>query len=169
VDPVRALGPLPAKARRFAPSDLHVTVAFLGPVGDAAAARAFEAAGALDMAPLDVRLGAVHLLGSKRRPSAVAALVDAGGPALVEAMAAHRAAMWEAAGARRDDRPPLPHVTLARIARRATPAERRAVAAALEGRRLDVSGRVTRLALYTWAEDRTQALFRIVTERPLGP
>ena len=63
---------------------------------------------------------------------------------------------------------PLPHVTLARIQRKASGAQREEAlrwAAAL-----DVAGaplRVDRLALYTWAADRKARLFRLVAERPL--
>jgi len=60
-------------------------------------------------------------------------------------------------------------MTLARIQRRANRAERRE--ALRWAREIDLRGvtfRVRSIALYTWADDRQERLFRIVEEQILG-
>lgn len=157
-----ALGGAPAHVRTFHPDDLHATIAFLGPVSRAAADAGWAAL-ALDLAPSDVRLGRVEALGA----SALSALLES--PAIDRAIGAARGAVWKAAAARPDERPPLGHVTVARIGRRASPPERRAAiawAASLDLTRCPA--RIARVALYTWAEDRRERLFRVVESRMLG-
>ena len=64
-------------------------------------------------------------------------------------------------------RPPKAHVTLARPQRSATLSQREAALVWAKALRLrDVRVRLGAPALYTWAEDRSRALFRIVTTRP---
>jgi 2'-5' RNA ligase len=157
----------PHGVRVFAPSDLHVTVAFLGPVDEAAAARGWEAlswgAGAID-----ATLGAVVGMGSPRRPSAYSALFDRGRPELEAGIAASRDAVYAAAGARPDERPAKAHLTLARPGRSASATDRAAGLRWAEG--LSLSGtpvRLDRAALFTWTEERSHGLFRIVADRPL--
>jgi 2'-5' RNA ligase len=153
----------PTATRLFAAEDLHVTVAFLGAVDDRAALRAFGAARARAPAAMWARLGSVHPFGSKRNPSALSAEVEDEDDRVSSAIVDLRAPLLEAAGARPDRRPPRPHVTLARIARRARPEERRAALA--WGTSLDLGAPrlpLHRLALYTWARDRRRSLFRIV-------
>ncbi|MET0390284.1 MAG: hypothetical protein ABW321_30210 [Polyangiales bacterium] len=163
----QALTPPPA-VRLFAPTDLHLTVAFLGAASETRALAAFELAADFPLAPLEVRLGALEGLGGKRRPSAFSALLTQGRDAVEMALGTARSAMWERAGARADTRPPLAHVTLARPQRKATEVE---VAHALAwARALDLgapSCTLTTIALYTWSEDRSQTLFRRTRELPL--
>lgn len=158
----------PAAVRLFGPSDLHVTVAFLGPVREDRALAAFAHAALFPLDPRMVRLGPVECLGSKRRPSAFSALLLDGRAEVEAALGAVRERMWEAAEARRDTRPPLAHVTLARPSRRATTAEHRQ--AMRWATALDLgapSVRLHSIALYTWSEDRKSTLFRIVSSLPL--
>jgi 2'-5' RNA ligase len=164
---VRTLTP-PPSVRVFAETDLHITLAFLGRVGEERALRAFAQVEQLTLAPLETRLGEVVLLGPAHRPSAFSALPVEGRARLEEAMAALRDVICDTAGAPRETRPPLAHVTFARPLRRASPKERRAA----EGwaRALQLCAPrvcVKRVALYTWAEDRARNLFRCVVERPL--
>jgi 2'-5' RNA ligase len=80
-----------------------------------------------------------------------------------------RAPLLEAAGAPPDDRDALPHMTFARIQRRATPKERRAALAWARSLDLgDASFVIRSVALYTWTEDRRERLFQIVKQRFLG-
>lgn len=156
------LPPPPAAARLFAPGDLHLTVAFFGAVEAEAAGRAFATARRWAAGPLSVRLGPVRAFGSKRQPSALSAVPTEGAEELAHAIGAVRDPLLEIAGAPPDGRPPRPHVTLARVSRRARADERRAALAWAEG--LDLGEpvvRLDRLALYTWAHDRRRALFRI--------
>lgn len=167
--PIRAEGwferlPEPPRGvRRFSAGDLHATVAFLGAVGDEAARRGFAAARAWPTGPLPVRLGPVRPFGSKRHPSALSAVFGEGNDAVVDAISEVRDEVLAAADARPDPRPPLPHVTLARIGRRAGPEDRRHALA--WARTVDlgaVSTVLDRVALYTWSDDRRRSLFRIV-------
>lgn len=159
----------PPRVRLFAKADLHITVAFFGDVDEAAARRAFTAAEAWPTGPLSARLGEVRALGNPRRPSALSVIVGEGFDAIAGAVGVVRDDMFKLAGSRRDGRPPLPHVTLARIERRASNQERRA---ALEwAGQVDLGAPVIeldRIALYTWAPDRRQRLFEIADERTLA-
>jgi 2'-5' RNA ligase len=166
--------PPPRGFRAFHPDDLHLTVAFLGPCGDEAALRALAAldeALASDpslRAPIETSLGEVVPMGDPRRYSALSALLVAGRAETEARMAALRDPLADAAGSRREVRPPKAHVTLARPSRTASPADRRAGLAwagalALE----DVHVRLDRVALYTWSLDRGSRLFRIVAARAL--
>lgn len=162
---LEALQPPPG-VRMFGPRDLHVTVAFLGPVREDQARAAF--AQSFSLAPLQVQLGPVECLGSKRRPSAFSALLLGGRAEVEAAMGAARERMWEAAEARRDTRPPLAHVTFARPMRRASDAEHKQAVRWATALELGApSAQLDRIALYTWSEDRSVTLFRIVQELPL--
>jgi RNA 2',3'-cyclic 3'-phosphodiesterase len=172
---VLELPPLPATLRRFHPEDVHLTLAFLGGVGEAGAERALAA---LDqglarapLAALEISLGeVVPMGGSRRHYSALSALLASGRAEATAALAALRDPLTEAAGGRRDTRPSKPHVTLARPMGRAG-AEGRTDGLAWAAS-LDLGGvtaRLDRIALYTWSESRRERLFRIVAERRLAP
>ncbi len=159
------LGGAPEGVRLFAPSDLHVTLAFLGPVDEARARAAFDAVALDGLGPFDVTLGAVGLMGHPRRGTALAAIVRDATGALASAIETRRDAVLAAAGAPPEDRPPRPHVTVARIARRASPPQRRAAIRWTE--HVDLSGlgaRLDRIALYTWSTDRPVTQFRVAHE-----
>lgn len=152
----------PAAVRIFHPDDRHVTAAFLGACSEAAAVAAFETARHVKGPITAGTFGATKPLGKPTRPSAFSALVDEGHDALEAVMAAHRDDWLAAVGRGSDPYDPLPHCTLARPLRRATDSERRTAIAWAE--RLPTAGvrfEVRPLALYTWAEDRREQLFRI--------
>jgi len=154
--------PAELPVRVFAPSDLHLTVAFLGAVSREAAHAAFAEAGSFALAPSEVRLGALVPLGRPARPSAFSALLCEGREAVEQAISAARGALFAAAGARPDHRPALAHLTLARPQRRASDLQVRAATAWACG--IDLGAPVVRLdqiALYTWSADRARQLFRI--------
>lgn len=159
----------PPSVRLFAPSDLHATLAFLGGCAEARARVAFRALDAAAAAPVRIRFGAVELFGHPRRGTALSATLRDGREELAERIVEQRAAAFEAAGARPETRPPRPHVTLGRIARRASRAEREA---ALEwAAHIDLEGleaTVDELALYTWSDERPRVQFRVV-ESLRGP
>lgn len=162
------LSPPPA-VRLFAPSDLHVTVAFLGAVGEERARAGFALSTGLPLSPLDSELGAVVALGGRRRPSAFSALPLGHRAQIERAMSDVRDRVCDAAGARRETRAALAHVTLARPTRGASDAE---VAAAKSWATALALGaprvRIESVALYTWSDDRARSLFRIVAEHTLG-
>jgi len=154
---------VPPSVRLFAPFDLHLTLAFLGPVDEAVARATFARVDPSVAAPVDVRLDGLRLMGHPRRGTALSATLAEGAEALAARTAAHRAALLEAAAARPDDRPPLPHLTVARIARRASRADRKAALRWAADRVLDdVTHRVDAIALYTWSDERPKRQFRIV-------
>jgi RNA 2',3'-cyclic 3'-phosphodiesterase len=160
--------PPPSGIRQFHPLDLHLTIAFLGPVPVAVAQHAFAQADAWPLGVLDLCLGTVQPLGNSRRPSAYAARIAQGQEALGAAMEWIRPAICSAAQIQPDTRPPLPHITLARPRHRATDLERQLGlewAQSLNLNRARV--RVDRIALYTWSTERKHQLFNIILQRSL--
>lgn len=166
------LGEAPKDVRLFAANDLHLTLAFLGPVGAERAGSAFDRLDVAALSRVDVSFGNVVVMGDPGKGTALAAELTDGGQTLTQQMRRDRDRLLAAAGARPEGREPLPHLTVARIGRRATPAARRAAltwAAALDLRGLGSSA--DRIALYTWSADRSRGtgnLFRIARERALG-
>jgi 2'-5' RNA ligase len=161
---------LPPAFRRYHPDDVHMTLAFLGGCGEAAALRAL---GALDERlasappePLQVALGEVVPMGSASRYTALSALLGRGRAEAVTCLGALRDALTEAASGRREKRAPKPHVTIARPRARA---DRDAGLRWARGLDLShVDARLERIALYTWSELRRERLFQIVAERRLS-
>jgi 2'-5' RNA ligase len=170
---VADLPPPPARVRAFVPADVHMTVAFAGRCGEAAAHSALATLDALldenPVDPFEVSLGEVVAMGGSRRGySALSALIALGREAAVNAIAQLEGPLLQAAAARPSTRPPNPHVTLARPERRAdaaTLAAGRSWAATLDLHHVVL--RIDRIALYTWAADRRERLFHIMAERPL--
>ena len=159
----------PEGYRRFVGEDLHLTVAFLGPVDEAAALAAWALHGAWREGAIPASFGALVAMGNPRRHSALSALLDRGWDeacALIEAL---RAPMLEAAGSRPDDRLPKPHVTFARPRQRATREERQAGIEWAAGIALqDVECVFEELCLYTWSHDRQRSLFRVAASARLA-
>jgi 2'-5' RNA ligase len=169
---VLELPEVPRALRRYHPDDVHLTLAFLGGVGEVGAERALAALDqrlAEETPPaLEVTLAEVVPMGGKRRYSALSALLEVGRTETSACITALRDALTEAASGRREKRPAKPHITIARPRSRATDADREQGLRWAEGLDLrSVSARLDRIALYTWSEDRRQRLFRIVTERRL--
>jgi 2'-5' RNA ligase len=169
---VLELPELPPGFRRYQPEDVHLTLAFLGGCGEAAAQRALQALDerllALDLPAIEISLGRVEAMGSRRAYSALSALLDRGRTEAEARIAALRDALTESANGRRERRKPKAHVTLARPRHRATEEQRRAGlawAGALDLRA--VQARLDRIALYTWHENRAAQLFQRVAERTL--
>ena len=154
----------PPRVRVFAAADLHVTLGFLGSVQASEAQKAWDRIGAFaSFRRVSGTFSGVEPLGHPRKPSALSAIVESGTEALSEMISEARAPLLEAAGAPEDTRPPLPHMTLARIQRRANAAERRAAlrwARDIDLREVEFTA--TSVALYTWSDDRQERLFKIV-------
>ena len=162
------LEPAPRGVRLFARPDTHLTVAFFGAVTEAHARDAFAACPEPDLMPTDVTFTHVELLGPRHKPSAISLIGTGEGAAEVAAcMGRVRGPLLVAAGARPDDRPPLPHVTVARVQRKATGEQRRAARSWALALPLPAEPvRVSELALYTWHPDRAERLFDVVARRP---
>lgn len=157
----------PHRLSTFHPEELHLTVAFLGGCGAEAAGAAWARAVALPHPDVSATLGGLAPMGKPRRPSAIAATLDQGHEAASAYVAEHRGGLLAAASARPDTRPPLPHVTIGRPPRK-LPADERAqiVAWARAQPPIGAPIRLSGLALYTWAEDRSVRQFTVVDRTP---
>ncbi len=172
----RALAGVPDGLRTFRGEDIHMTVAFLGAVGDE---RAYDAWRSMTRdeegaqrhlgSPFEVILGRTLPFGQPSQPSSlsvVPTLED--GPAKVF-ITKHRNRLRLAAGIKPESRSVRPHATIVRIKRRAAPEERRAALDwAVSMPALGQVVTISEVALYTWTENRTEQLFRIVERTPLG-
>ena len=156
----------PARVRVFSPDDVHLTVAFLGPCGEARARAAWATMADAVFPPFPVELGALKPMGNPRRPSALSVTISRGHEPVAQLIGELRGPACEAAGARTDNRPPRPHITVARPQRAASPDERRA-AVAWAASKAAVGAQLTlgELALYAWAYDRRVRQFRVVAQR----
>lgn len=168
-----SLPALPPGFLRYAPEDVHLTLAFLGACGEVGAERAWHALESelpnAGLRPFDATLGEVKGFGSRRPYSTLSATIVEGREQAVAALA-REGDLTMAASGRRSKRVPTPHVSLARVRGRA--AEGRFEAGLAWARGLDlreVRLRLNRIALYTWTPMRRERLFRIVAERPLAP
>jgi 2'-5' RNA ligase len=170
VDGLRLHPAPPRRVRVFATSDLHVTLGFLGSVEESDARRAWDRIGDYpSFQRVTGSFSGIEPLGHPAKPSALSAMVDAGREPLAEMIAEARETLLSAAGAPEDTRPPLPHMTLARIQRRANAAERRQ--ALRWAHTIDLRGvtfTAPSVALYTWADDRQERLFQIVERYVFG-
>lgn len=153
---------LPAGLRRFHPSDLHITIAFLGGVTPEAAWTAWRAA-CIDAGPFTVALGPPAALGKPRRPSAFGLDLGEGGDAVAHVIGQWRDPLRRAAGLSDETREPRPHLTLGRPPRRGGDAIRaRALEWVASYRPPATPITLDRIALYTWADDRRERQFQIV-------
>lgn len=160
------LPPPPAGTRLVAAADLHLTIAFLGGIEEPRARAAFAESSRAATPPVAIVLGAVVPMGNPRRPSALAARVEAAGPerrSFSHRLAASRDAILAAAKLPREERAMKPHVTLARLRRRATSEERRrALAWATKCDLTSVRFELDRVALYTTARDPRTRVYDII-------
>lgn len=159
----------PPELRRFAAADLHCTVAFLGPCGEQRALTAWAAVATLRTSPIAVRAGGWRALGSPRQPSAYGLTFAEGREPLCALLRRWEPVAREAAGLAPASRPPLPHVTLLRpkrreAARMIAPMRDWMAQAPLP----ETPALLLELALYTWAPERRERLFRIAARRALG-
>ncbi len=159
---------VPPGLRLFHPADLHLTVAFLGSMRPESADAVVAQMRAVRFAAFDLVPGQLLGLPSAAHITALSLAIAEGHSQAVALMAAWRGVFWEVAGATPDLRPPLPHITVARLDRRSgqvgQAAAQQLLAAAAA---CPIPLRATSLALYTWANDRQQQQFRIVAEVPL--
>jgi RNA 2',3'-cyclic 3'-phosphodiesterase len=161
------LAPAPPRVRQFAPEDLHITLAYFGASGIERARAGFAAIDASRMKPLEVTLGRARLLGNPRFPTAIARAVADGADAIAEHIDAFRGSALEAAGLPPDHRAPLPHLTIARVHRRAAPAERAQAEAWTAAVEPGVERfALNRVALFTWREPREAGSHEAPLEEP---
>lgn len=160
---------LPAGLRRLHPDDWHLTLAFLGAVGEQRALAAWRRAGDIDAAPFAVEATGPAAFGRPSRPSAFGLDIERGHEALRALIEQWRDPLRAAAGVEPESRDARPHITLARPPRRGGRAIHERAAGWLRATRFDpVPLRLEQIALYTAAEPGMQRLFRRVAQRPLG-
>jgi RNA 2',3'-cyclic 3'-phosphodiesterase len=164
------LPPPPPGVRMIAAADLHLTLAFLGRCDAERAEKAFATVDPTAMDRVDVRLGGARLLGPRGRATAIARTLLEGAETLAGYIGAHRDGALVAAGAPADDRDPLPHLTIARIQRRAPREDRKRATSWIETiPRGSAPLRVEHIALYTGNDEPSAPQrYRIVTRCPLG-
>ncbi len=154
-----ALSPPPDGTRLLAPADLHVTLAFLGPVEASRARTAFESIPRDAICAFEIGLGPIVPMGHPKRFSALAARVEilsTDASALLETLAGLRDRLLDTTGLRRDRRAMMPHVTLARVGRRASREERdRALGWAASEKLVSTRLPLDRIALYTTHRSRS--------------
>ncbi len=166
--PREELTRLPAGTRAFAPADLHVTVAFLGAIGERRALDAWARLDTGDALPLPATIGPRAVFGPPRRPSALGLDLDIGAEKspLTHCIAAWRNEVRAAAGLAAEERPVRPHVTLGRPPRRTDAAWQRALAIWIDQYAAHIPVTLERIALYTRAEPGDWRRFREVRTFP---
>lgn len=108
----RLIEDAPADLGFHHPDDLHMTVAFLGKIGEEAALAAFdEVVGAVDAPPIAATLDTVKVLG--RNGTQVTLIPSDGNEEAAALMSAIKDPLELASGREPSERAPLPHVTVA--------------------------------------------------------
>ena len=164
----RVLSTLPPECRGFHPDDLHMTVAFLGAMPADRKEPVIEVMKGIQAGAMSVQLGPLLTLPSSSRVSALSFSVSAGREQVESLISQCRGPLLKAAGAKPDHRPPLAHLTIARPLRKARETGKRK-AREWAGQVIPPENKLTlsRLALYTWADDRRTRQFQIVFETTL--
>jgi 2'-5' RNA ligase len=128
----------PDAAKRVAPELMHLTLAFIGWVPEDEVAKAASALrdGVSSRARLSCRLGEVGSFPTATRPRVVWIGLDEGADAVRDCALAVREAL-RAHGVRFDDKPPVAHLTVARVRDGIGGAAREAIASALRGARVE--------------------------------
>ncbi|NNC90599.1 MAG: hypothetical protein HKN82_19250 [Akkermansiaceae bacterium] len=153
----------PPGLRWFHPGDLHLTLAFFGREDPARLPALREVLEAIPFPGATVTLGTLRGLPSPRRLSALAFTLAEGRDEVAAVIGAWRGPLCAAAGVDPDSRPPLPHLTVARPARKDPAFRPRAVRDWMDS--LPASGppvQVLAPALFGWAPDRPRRQFRLI-------
>jgi len=162
---------VPERVRVLHPEDVHVTLAFLSGVAPECAMAAWEAARTVALLPMTVRLARMIPMGPAEGWTALSATIGVGSEEVANAMLAVRDLATDAAGARRETRAPLPHVTVARLHAKASNTHREAARAWADALLLDpIELRLTDIALYTGRRERPagQPAYQIVERATLA-
>lgn len=160
---------LPATCRPFDSSDIHLTIAFLGALPAPRLAAVQTQLCNIQAAAIAATFGAFMPLPSAKRLSAISMSLRQGHDEVCAIIRQHRASLAAAAAARPDERPPLPHATIARPIRKFGQKAREDALHWMASTAVpEVSLRLDRIALYTWSDQRPQVQFRKVSEKNLS-
>jgi 2'-5' RNA ligase len=154
---------------RVHPADLHMTIAYLGPVEESVAREAFALHSAWKGGIIDAQSGPIIPLGDPHRYSALVMTLKEGNEKAKSMMSTLGPLMKTAAGRPPEHREPLPHVTLVRAKRRTGKGER--AEAIRWGTALDLpscSLTLNQLALYRGRNATEGPRYEIVHQVPLG-
>ena len=150
------------------PKDLHLTVAFLGSVTEQEAKRGFSVCKSEAIEAFSMTLSTVLPLGKPGPFSALTLGLDEGKEEAYHLLKTWRKPMMEAAGLAPETRVPLPHVTVTRTRKQAGKSEKQAALKWLKSLMLKpIPVHARELALYTWAEERTEARYIMIDRVPL--
>ena len=159
----------PDLCRGFDPLDLHMTLAFLGAMDPQKEEAVIKTMAQIQYSPFEFTFSGVLALPNAKRCSALALSFGEGQTEASNLIAQWRGPLIETAEARPDDRPPLPHVTIARpIRKHGATAREAALNWAEKLQPPTCRFNAESIALYTWSEDRSRNLFRMVHQQPLG-
>lgn len=164
--PDDALDSLPEGVRAFHPLDLHITVAFLGPVSRERALAAWDLHDWSSEPGFHVYTTGRAALGRKRRPSAYGLDVGDADGRLQQFVQDWRDRLLDAANRPAEKRDVRPHVTLGRPARGRSDTIRHRQWLAKRQPPAEIT--LERIALYTWAEQRRDRRFTHVRECELA-
>lgn len=166
LDPLTAS--LPQSCRAFAASDLHITLAFLGAMPADRIPGIEALVQQIKSQSISASFSSFLALPSSKRLSAMTLGLDRGHDSVAALMRQHRDELIAAAGARPDQREPLPHMTFARPIRKyGSQARQDALAWMTQAPMPKAELILDRVALYTWSDQRPKVQFRKVFEKRL--
>lgn len=169
--PVRIPSPLwdsfraeaPEALRWFHRDDLHLTLSFLGPEDPERLPAIHQVLAQIPRGTFEITLGPLRLLPRTNRFSALSFEIAGGREAVADLIATWRNPLLAAAGRPPDERPPFPHLTIARPARNHPafrPARIRRWARSLPATAQPLA--VLEPLLFGWSPDRPRRQFRVI-------
>lgn len=152
----------PPFLRRFHHADVHLTLAFFGRLPAERVAAVAQLLATIAIPAIEAAATGLALLPSSRRPSALSLTLGRGRSAATAAIRDHRDELLRIASRPADDRPPFPHITVARPPRRAAPGDLHALREWLTTLRFHpVTLRLDPPRLYGWSRDRLTRQFAV--------
>ena len=162
-------GTAPEEVKMFVPGDVHLTVSFFGIMNPAKKLDIIQFMSEIEFEPFAISFAHLRPLPSEKFTTALSFELAKGREEAIHIMEKWRDPLSDLAGAQRETRPPLPHVTIGRPHRKFGAAGRRTAlgwAATVEPPDIEIT--VSSIALYTWAVDRQKRQFDIVYERTMN-
>ena len=159
----------PSAIRRFHPIDLHITVAFLGPVSRRRAMNAWKKLKDVKIPDVPISFNQLKPFGSNSSPSAYSLTLSEGRDTLKDFISEHQSMLLGAVGKKPNKRRVVPHMTIARPRHRLTREDYFEISEWRSNYVVpDVTLTITEIALYTWAGLSVPNRFEIVQRRKLS-